>query len=174
MSLKRRYEEVSQLEEALDLCSNPIKSNPIAYTTETTATPNYSLDNDGPICFTISTARGEFLDLSKIFLTLSVQVLESDGGKLPDTPEYGIKHPPPKVSIPCNFFDALIHQLKIKINGQAIGGSAPDRAQASMLKQLVSLNYGYSDNILKSSVVWKKDIGDSYRDDVGQDSIPLH
>ena len=33
-----------------------------------------------------------------------------------------------------------------------------------MLKQLVSVNDGYAENILKSSIVWMKDIGAAYRD----------
>ena len=148
-----------------DLFTSPKLSDPVAFTREITVFPMSALENQGPLTWVIPRVEDEFTDLTQSRLKLVVKVERGNGDKLEKWREDGLKplskdgssepnHP--EISIPCDFFDALIKRLTVEINGVAIGGQNAHHPQSAFLKNLLSVSSDYADRVLKNSLVWIK------------------
>ena len=150
--------------EALDFFTDPTNTDSNIRVTKSSISSDWSVSNRGPLMFTIHTRKNEYLDLTKTYLKLVVQVTKDDGTAIENISEnWNDQKSAPEISLPCDFFDALIRNMKIRINGTPVGGACVDRPQAAMIKLLLSVNRSYVSSVIKESMAWIPDVGEDFR-----------
>ncbi len=132
MSAKRArkdpFDELSKPElfcnrSELDFFVVPKEQDPVLSSHEVTHTPIGSLDNRGPINFSIDAVDEYFTDLSKTKLMFKVKITKNDGTDLQSWAEIQGREAggngtarAPDVSIPNDFHSCLVRRCGLEIN----------------------------------------------------------
>lgn len=69
----------------LDLFSNPVEQNVILSTKDVEYGPDFSINDTGPIVFSISGDSEHFTDLANTYILIQLRVLLANGNVLPIT-----------------------------------------------------------------------------------------
>ena len=156
----------------LDLCTPPRGLDPIESSFDLRVLPMTSLDHGGPVQFHLLPDANHYTDLGQCTLTMVVQVVNADGSKIPDEVANKIQADGkqggipafPDVTIPNNFFGALIRSIDVAINGFKVSvGANLHFPQVSTIINLLSYSSEYGEGILHRKICWEKDAGDEMR-----------
>jgi hypothetical protein len=100
--------------------------------------------------FRIPAEGGQYIDLSSVYLSLNVQILDSEGIALADDA---------KVSIVNNFLHSLFSQVDIEVNGRRVSPPMKTYPYKAYIHTLFGYRRSAKDNFL-SIVPWLKDEGE--------------
>ncbi len=107
--------------------------------------------NDGPsIEFEINGSGGEYLDLSRSYLHVKVQVVQTNGNNLPDIDD---------VSPVNNFLHSMFSQVDITLNGTQISTSTNTYAYRSIIETLLSFSSDAKNSQLGAGLYYKDQAG---------------